>query len=169
MIQTRLFLDCEWADNLGSELVSIALVSEDGAQRFYAEVNPLPDKPTDFVRYVVYPLLEHGYWAMPHAELTHHLRAFIAPLPEPRVIYDQHNDGALFRYAIDGFEEADADALGPYSDVAQELVSHDALTAQIERYFSERQAARGRRHHAMVDAEALRWAYSAAAERGRLG
>src|SRR3546814_11304467 len=68
MIQTRLFLDCEWADNLGSELVSIALISEDGAQRFYAEVNPLPKQPTDFVRYVVYPLLDHGYWAMPCTE-----------------------------------------------------------------------------------------------------
>jgi len=169
MIQTRLFLDCEWADNRGSELVSIALVSEDGAQRFYAEVNPLPDQPTDCVRYVVYPLLEHGYWAMPRAELTRHLHAFIAPLPKPRVIYDQRNDGALFRYAMDGFAEADADALGPYCDVAQELVSHDVLKAQIERYFSEHPVARGRRHHAMVDAEALRWACSARALRVRAG
>ncbi|PKM16334.1 MAG: hypothetical protein CVV12_03555 [Gammaproteobacteria bacterium HGW-Gammaproteobacteria-2] len=166
MIQTRLFLDCEWADNLGSELVSIALVSADGAQRFYAELNPLPKQATDFARYVVYPLLDHGYWAMPCAELTRHLRRFVAPLPNPLVLYDHHNDGALFRYAMDGFEEADADALGPYPEVAQQLLSHDALKAQIERYFSEHPAARARRHHAMTDAEALRWAYSAANAEG---
>lgn len=163
-MQTRLFLDCEWADNFGSELVSIALVSADGAQRFYAEVNPLPKNPVDFVRYVVYPLLEHGYWAMPSGELTRHLRAFIAPLPSPLVIYDHHNDGALFRYAMDGFEEADADALGPYPEVAQELALRDELKALIERYFSEHPAARARRHHALMDAEALRWAYARMAD-----
>src|SRR3546814_8938862 len=94
--------------------------------------------------------------------ISRHLRRFVALLPNPLVIYDHHNDGALFRYAMDGFEEPDADALGPYPEVAQQLLSHDALKAQIERYFSEHPAARARRHHAMMDAEALRWAYSAA-------
>src|SRR3546814_1184593 len=83
---------------------------------------------------------------MPCTELTRHLRRFVAPLPNPLVIYDHHNDGALFRYAMDGFEEPDADALGPYPEVAQQLLSHDALKAQIERYFSEHPAARSEEH-----------------------
>ncbi|WP_232310283.1 3'-5' exoribonuclease [Pseudoxanthomonas mexicana] len=46
---TYLFLDTEWADPTGSELVSLALITEDGIHRFYAERDPLPDVATDFV------------------------------------------------------------------------------------------------------------------------
>lgn len=45
-----LFIDTEWADVLASELVSLALVGDCGRYEFYAERDPLPDKPTDFVR-----------------------------------------------------------------------------------------------------------------------
>jgi len=34
---TCLFLDTEWADAVGAELVSLALISENGQQVFYAE------------------------------------------------------------------------------------------------------------------------------------
>jgi hypothetical protein len=47
------------------ELVSLALVSEDGEQVFYAERSPLPAEPTQFVQQVVYPLLEGGTAALP--------------------------------------------------------------------------------------------------------
>ncbi|HHA2625199.1 TPA: hypothetical protein ACOEQH_000832 [Stenotrophomonas maltophilia] len=43
--------------------MSLALVSEDGQSRFYAEVSPPPKEPTDFVPHIVYPLLECGYSA----------------------------------------------------------------------------------------------------------
>jgi len=52
----RLFLDCEWADEQGCDLVSLGLVSEDGHHRFYAEVSPLPQEPNDFVRRTASPL-----------------------------------------------------------------------------------------------------------------
>ena len=55
-----LFLDCEWADPLASELVSIALVGTAADQAFYAEREPLPDDPTPWVRTAVYPLLQRG-------------------------------------------------------------------------------------------------------------
>lgn len=55
----RLFLDCEWADILASELVSIALVPLDGGRVFYAEREVLPE-PTPWVAAVVYPLLTRG-------------------------------------------------------------------------------------------------------------
>jgi len=45
------FLDTEWADPIGCELVSLALISEYGARHFYAERDPLLASPTDFVRH----------------------------------------------------------------------------------------------------------------------
>lgn len=155
-VMVKLFLDCEWADANGSELVSLALVSEDGAARFYAEVNPLPANPTDFVRFVVFPLLEHGYFAMQKTDITEGLRSFLERFREPFVLYDNAADGALFRFALEGFDLPAR--LGPLPAVNQTLVLCDDVAALIERYFREHPAAAARRHHALVDAEALRWA-----------
>jgi hypothetical protein len=85
---TYLFLDTEWADSTGSELVSLALVSENGIHRFYAERDPLPDVATDFVRSVVYPLLERGQWCMPDRAMISGLRAFLAAIADPIVVAD---------------------------------------------------------------------------------
>ena len=73
----NLYLDCEWADVLASELVSIALVSADGLHTFYAERDPLPANPVPWVRSVVYPLLERGEAAMDDMALTRRLREFL--------------------------------------------------------------------------------------------
>lgn len=62
---THLFLDTEWADLAGDELVSLALISGDGRLRFYAERGPLPPEPTRFVEESVYPLLDRGSAALP--------------------------------------------------------------------------------------------------------
>lgn len=166
---TRLFLDCEWADNLGSELVSLALIDETGQHRFYSEVSPLPKQPNDFVQAVVYPLLEHGYHARQQIDLTRDLRAFLAGIPEPYVLYDYHADGALFRYALDGFDLPDAALarLSPAPEVVTTLIAErDAVRRQIDRYFTEYPELIRRRHHALVDAEALRWAFSQALREG---
>ncbi len=55
-----LFLDCEWADVLASDLVSLALVSLDLQHAFYAERDPLPVDPTLWVKTVVHPLFDRG-------------------------------------------------------------------------------------------------------------
>lgn len=73
---TRLFLDCEWADTRGSDLVSIGLVADDGQHRFYSEVSPLPPNPTHFVSEVVYPLLEHGVQSRARVTMAYELRTF---------------------------------------------------------------------------------------------
>lgn len=162
---TRLFLDTEWADTMASELVSLALVSEDGAHRYYAEVNPLPANPTDFVRHVVYPLLEHGYNAMQPIDLTRSLRRFLRQFPAPIfVLFDYAADGALFRYALDGFE-SNADH-GACPSVTTTLIHRDDVRTLIERYFSNHPEVSHRRHHAGVDAEALRWAFIEALRSG---
>lgn len=85
---TYLFLDTKWADEAGTELVSLALVSEDGQRAFYAEREPLPLTATDFVRWTVYPLLDRGPAAMPDAAMTAALRQFLLGIDHPYVLAD---------------------------------------------------------------------------------
>lgn len=99
-----LFLDCEWADTLASELVSIALVSADGSRLFYGERDPLPLHPTPWVRSVVYPLLERGAVAMSDAVMTLRLREFLVSASNPTIHYDSGHDRSLCEYVVDGFE-----------------------------------------------------------------
>jgi len=158
---TRLFLDCEWADNNGRDLVSLALVSEDCVHQFYSEVSPLPKHPTDFVRHVVYPLLEHGYYSRQKIEITRDLRFFLAEIPRPYVLYDYPADGVLFRCAIDGFglPHAALTHLPPAPPYRERLIAFGDVRTRIEEYFEARPIAKARRHHARADAEALRWAF----------
>ena len=158
------FLDTEWADVTGSELVSLALVSQDGFHHFYAERDPLPDSPTDFVKHVVYPLLERGRMAMSDQAMTTGLRAFLNSAPDPIVIADFHHDLALVRYVLAGFEmpEEQAYACGPMPQpVMTRLLKEGLMGMLVGDYFAGHPEAAARRHHAMVDAEALRQAWLA--------
>ncbi|MDW2981747.1 3'-5' exoribonuclease [Rhodanobacter sp. KK11] len=151
----KLFLDCEWADPHADQLVSLALTSEDGQHRFYAEVSPLPNRPTAFVQAVVYPLLEHGWVSMRAHDLTESLRRFFAQHYDPVVIFDHPDDGKLLRRALQGsFTPTE---LPRYREA---LMAQESISPLIERYFRERPEVAKRRHHAGVDAEALRWAWS---------
>lgn len=164
MEPTYIFLDTEWADVLGADLVSLALVSADGRQRFYAERDPLPQGPTDFVRVTVYPLLERGSVALSDAAFTTELRRFLCGIDAPFVLFDYRNDGALLRYALAGFNLADAEALscGPTpSPVMTELIRDLPMTRLLEAWFRGHPDAAARRHHAGVDAEALRQSWLA--------
>lgn len=152
---TFLYLDCEWADNLGDDLVSLALVGDDG-RRFYAEASPLPTAPTEFARHVVYPLLEHGWYAMQAPDITRGLRRFLAGVPGPSVIYDHPADGVLFHRAL-ARDDPRAE-MWPCPEVETRLIQRGAVSGHLERYFAAYPAAAARRHHAMVDAEALAWA-----------
>ena len=165
---TRLFLDCEWADTSDSELVSLALIDETGQYRFYSEVDPLPKQPTDWVRAVVYPLLEHGHAARQQSDFTRDLRAFLALFDDPFVLFDYRSDGALFGYALSGFDLPDAslDKLPPAPKVSQTLILREDVRRYIEVYFTGHPAKAHRRHHAGVDAEALRWAFMKALREG---
>lgn len=159
---TYLFLDTEWADAMGSELVSLALISEDGINKFYAERDPLPEVPTDFVRSVVYPLLERGRWCMSDQVMTTGLRAFLGSIEGPIVVADYPNDLALLQYVIAGFELSgdQAEACGPIpKPVMTRMLKEGAMGKLIEDYFAGHPEVAARRHHALVDAEALRMAW----------
>lgn len=154
----NLFLDCEWADANAQQLVSLALISEDGQYRFYGELAPLPSRPTVFVQTVVYPLLEHGWVSMRADELAQSLRRFFDQHNEPVVIFDHPDDGRLLRRALYGTSAPPP--LGSQPAYHEALVPRDSVANFIERYFLQHPDAARRRHHAGVDAEALRWAWS---------
>jgi hypothetical protein len=150
-----LFLDVEWADVLASELVSIGLVSADLRHAFYAERNPLPAEPMPFVRAAVYPLLERGELAMADALLTSRLRTFLAAISNPTIVYDSPHDRALCQFVLDGLDEAEPN--GPVPSEIQWLRLE--LDAARERWWRDHPEHQPRRHHAGVDALALRGAW----------
>lgn len=150
-----LFLDCEWADTLASELVSLALVSADGHHTFYAERDPLPVEPVPWVSSVVYPLLDRGQAAMADMELTHRLRTFLAHIPDLRIVYSLGHDRSLCQYAIDGFEVPEP--VGP-APAALRWKRVDRIDAAIEHWWQSHPEQLPRRHHALIDAMAFRGA-----------
>lgn len=153
---TDLFLDCEWADVFGTELVSIALVSINGKQVFYAEREVLPADPTPFVAQVVYPLLERGDHAEADAQMTRGLRRFLAAVDQPRICHDVETDRTLCQSVLDGFENHEPD--GPTAvDLRWHLMSD--IAPFLARWWAEHPECRARQHHALTDAKALRAAY----------
>jgi len=157
-----LFLDTEFAEPAGVNLVSLALVSEDGQHEFYVERDPLPANPSDFVRESVYPLLERGSAALPDLELTTRLRAFLSQFPSPHILADHPSDLRLLRNAIDGFampaSQTRWSGLMPHYESTQ-MDRGDGLGAMVEFWFQADPERGARRHHALVDANALRWAW----------
>ncbi|MBU8974516.1 3'-5' exoribonuclease [Lysobacter sp. MMG2] len=165
---TYLFLDTEWADVMGSELVSIALVSEDGEREFYAERDPLPSFATDFVRHAVYPSLDRGTVAMSDAEMTTALRRFLFSIRQSYVLADYPIDLQLLKYVLAGFDLPDehAAACGPIPSPVMTLMGREGLTTVLlEDWFAAHPEQAKRRHNALVDARALRMAWMAATGR----
>lgn len=155
---TDLFLDCEWADVLASELVSIALVSVDGKTEFYAEREVLPADPTPWVSIVVYPLLHRGASAMSDAAMTSALRTFLAKIDRPRICYDFGADRDLCQRVLDGAcisVAGDLDSL-PHALDWQLLTETGPA---LERWWKEHPETKLQRHHALADARALRAAW----------
>lgn len=146
---------------MGSELVSIGLVSEDGVRRFYAERAPLPATPTDFVLHVVYPLLQGGSFSMSEMAMTTGLRAFLAADQAPLVMADYAHDLVLLRYVLAGFDMADelAQECGPIPQVRGLLIDNAWIGRKVEWLFESRPVLRAGRHHALNDAETLRLAW----------
>ncbi len=143
--------------------------SDDGAYEFYAEIDPLPERPTDFVRATVYPLLDRGAAAMGHGELANALRAFLTSVPEPSVLADNPNDLSLLQMALAGFGQTEQDSQG-HDPILRPVMTHilkDGITQRVlEDWFRTHPAEKQRRHHALVDARALRAVWLALTGRG---
>ena len=161
-----LFLDTEWADSIdhGSQLVSLGLVGRDDRLRWYAERDPLPTKPPEFVRFAVYPLLDRGPAALADAALCASLRAFIEHVREstgetPTIACDYGMDRALFLDAWCGLHGVVQDIGPPDVHWFDLNVLNPHYDLGLEAHFASDPDARRRRHHALVDAFAARAGY----------
>ena len=102
MAPLTVFLDCEFTDFINIDLVSIALVCEDGNE-FYAERSDFRrEECSDFVRMAVLPLLgQISGVTMTREELCTKLRAWLSELPDIVIACDSVHDRDLFCDAID--------------------------------------------------------------------
>jgi hypothetical protein len=131
MTPLTVFLDCEFTDFIDIDLVSIALVCEDGRE-FYAERSDFRREAcSEFVRLAVLPHLgqipEAG---MTREELAVKLRAWIAELPEVVIASDSNHDRDLFCDAIDYTQTPNVVGwmgLDGFSDVAAEAFYHASV------------------------------------------
>lgn len=99
-----IFLDTEFSDFLLSDLISIALVSEDGRE-FYAERTDYNRNAcSSFVHDTVIPLLGRVPGAAcERPELSKRLHAWFDALPEPAtVVFDYSDDAVLLDKAFGG-------------------------------------------------------------------
>jgi hypothetical protein len=161
-----LFIDTEWADQLANEVVSMALVSDCGNFEFYAERDPLPANPMEFVKTVVYPLLDRGKHALPDAIFTQQLHEFFhtaqkaARPSRVTVAHDHRNDLDLLGIALEAFNLPDTPPRPAFGTLDLGLGSRGAAFAKnVEECFAKDAALTARRHHALVDARVNRDAY----------
>jgi hypothetical protein len=167
-----LFLDTEWADDDGRELVSLALVP--GGQygeftgaavpSYYAERDPLP-LANAYVTGVVYPLLDRGVFAKTDQEFSRSLSAYIADARHPRshvppvIIATHANDFALLDTMLAATQQTPA--------YRAELRYSESLLDRIRVAFAKDAELARRRHHALVDAQVLQSVYRGWFEIGR--
>jgi hypothetical protein len=161
-----LFIDTEWADQLANEIVSMALVSDCGKFEFYAERDPLPADPREFVKNVVYPLLERGKHALPDASFTQQLHQFFHTVQNAAkpgrvtVAHDHRNDLDLLGIALEAFNLPDTPPRPAFDTLDLGAGSPGAVFAKnVEECFAKDAALSARRHHALVDARVNRDAY----------
>ena len=154
------FLDTEFTQFADPELLSIALVAEDGRE-FYAERTDYNrESCSAFVIETVVPLLGRVPGAACTAQaLAGRLCAWFAELPEPAiVVFDFALDWHLLAAAMRGHE-----AHKPPCDFAQALhldsyaITHPVFEKALNAAFSDDWPP----HHALADARALMAAYRA--------
>lgn len=159
------FLDTEWADDDGRELVSLALVPGGpyglfigtNLPPFYAERDPLPT-PSTYVRSVVYPLLERGAHAKGDTQFSQELGEYIAQAYDPRaqrspiIIATHANDFTLLRQMLTLTHQAPS--------FEEELRYSESLIDRIRTAFASNAELSRRRHHALVDAQVLQSVYA---------
>ena len=150
-----LFLDCEWADTLASELVSLALVPADPAlPEFYAERLVLPENPTPFVAAAVYPLLDRGRAALSDLAIANSLRRYLASFRDPIIMHDTGIDLMLLGEAL-----SHPESTVPLPRLRPNLIGVPGYLRRIDQLFSASAEPRRRRHHALVDARVARDAF----------
>lgn len=89
-------------------------------------------------------------------------------IPSPYILADYPNDLRLLHRVIDGFylSSVQKATLGRMPElVTTQMLRDEAVSALLEAWFRQNPTESDRRHHAMVDANALRMAWLAATGR----
>lgn len=92
----NLFIDCEFNSYKG-ELISMALVSEDGVQEFY-EVVQIPDQVDPWVAEHVVPILDRNAIGM--TAFQRKLKVFLNKFPAINIIADYPDDIKYFMESV---------------------------------------------------------------------
>ncbi|ABB08576.1 3'-5' exoribonuclease [Burkholderia lata] len=148
--KNRFFVDTEFTDFEAPQLISLAIVGENGAE-FYGECTDYDaTRCSDFVRAVVLPQLGRLKGrAMPFDQLSQALQAWGESIPttsKPVLCYDLQTDLDLLRSLLGGsFPEG----------WAREDVRGQIDLRRLAEYF----ARHGGEHHALHDARANAYAY----------
>lgn len=145
----RVYLDTEFADwdDPDTDLISLALVAEDGRE-FYAERTDFDlRKCTRFVRLHVLPLLgAPGVLRLDESALRRAVLEWLAQVPEPEIAVDYDGDWHLLSRLLGG-------------DIPDGLMGTNIYKlldkAKLEEYHERHRVSR---HHALHDAWALRGA-----------
>lgn len=156
------FLDTEFTDFTNADLISLALVSEDG-QEFYVERSDFDNsKCTDFVRATVQPLLGRVPGAScTRSHCTERVRDWFEQLPESAiVIHDYAGDWYLLTRLVAGHPTEDQEPpanFGENIELARTTITHPMFQAASAAMFSDQWPP----HHALADARALMAGYRA--------
>lgn len=147
--KTRYFLDTEFRSFDACQLISVAIVGEDGRE-FYAERSDFESsRCSDFVREIVLPQLgQFPARSLPLADLRRDLSSWLSeipPRPKPVLCYDYEGDFALLTNVLGGPLPRGWKA----ENVAMRL---DAR--RLAAYFAGH-----KEHHALNDARANAYAY----------
>ncbi|AXF12667.1 hypothetical protein CUJ91_32225 (plasmid) [Paraburkholderia graminis] len=142
--KTRYFLDTEFTSFDSCQLISVAIVGEDG-QEFYAERSDFETSLcSDFVREIVLPQLgQFPDRSMPLDDLKRQLSAWLYSIPvrpKPVLCYDYEGDFTLLADLLGG-------PLPPGWKAENILMRRDAR--RLAAYFAEYSE-----HHALHDARA---------------
>jgi hypothetical protein len=153
-----IFLDTEFTKLERPDLISLALVSEDGRE-FYAErTDYYPNQCSDFVHQNVLPLLGRVPGAAcSRMELTHRLRDWVGQLPAPATfVFDSKHDWQLLAVAMLGRPQKNPPGdFGKQLFLDSAIFAHPRFVAASDKAYAEELPM----HHALADARALMAGY----------
>jgi hypothetical protein len=149
MENVRIFLNCEFSDLVDMNLISIALVADNGKE-FYAEVPFDESLCNEFVKQTVIPLLGRQADCKRSSidELRSKLLAWLSQFERVVVLYDFFGDFALLL-------EIFANVM-PRNAIGCANIQFKINREKKEQYFNRDGVLR---HHALHDARANRYSY----------
>ena len=152
---TRVYLDTEFTKFPRPQLISLALVAELG-QEFYGESTDFVKvQCSDFVVENVLPLLQGGEVAGSLDDLRVKLVDWLATLPSPaEIISDFERDIELLLKLLGiSATEMGRCNIAELTVLDGEFVKSESFNSALDDYFANVDS---RRHHALVDARALK-------------